>query len=317
MRKLDEILNSLRPQKRALILGSIFVDLLINCPQLPKSGADSTAKFERGAVGGCAFNCADVLLKLGLPFDNLLPLGHGFIADFAAKELARRNFKAQVVDTAQDNGFCITFIEKSGERSFVTMPGLELNFKEQWFDALPLEKTDLVYLSGYQCEGSGIFEILKALQRLPYSARIVFDPGPRTGFIAPEVYKGLEQFKLIYALNAEEAMLKSGASSPQEAAAALSASCSQPAVVTEGARGAWLSQQGQTTLIPGFKIKLADTVGSGDAHSGGLMAGLICGLPLEECVLIANATAAAVSAQQGAACALGKKELLELLAGQY
>lgn len=43
MRKLDEILNSLRAQKRALILGSIFVDLLINCPQLPKSGADSTA----------------------------------------------------------------------------------------------------------------------------------------------------------------------------------------------------------------------------------------------------------------------------------
>lgn len=317
MRKLNEILDSLSPKKRALITGSIFVDLLIDCPKLPKSGGDSTAKFERGAVGGCAFNCADVLLKLGLPFDNLMPLGHGFIADFAAKELAKRNFKPLIIEENLDNGFCLTFIEKSGERSFVTMPGLELNFKEHWFDPLPLEETDFVYLSGYQCEGAGIWATLKALKRLPDSARIIFDPGPRTGFIDKEVYAALEKFKLIYALNAEEAMLYTGCAFPEEAAAALNARTHEPAVVTDGGRGAYLADNSQTVLIPGFKIKLVDTVGSGDAHSGGLLAGMICELPLDECVLLANAAAAAVTAQQGAACALDKAGLLELLHGQY
>ena len=62
--------------------------------------------------------------------------------------------------------------------------------------------------------------------------------------------------------------------------------------------------------IPGFPVAIVDTIGSGDAHTGGVIAGLMCGLPIDECVLLANRVASVVTGREGGACAPTIDELL-------
>ena len=81
MRGITELLDSLTPEKRLLIIGSAFVDVIVHVPRLPLSGEDVEGTSRQQLVGGCAYNAADVLYKLGLPFEPLIPVGEGMIAD--------------------------------------------------------------------------------------------------------------------------------------------------------------------------------------------------------------------------------------------
>ena len=74
---LKEILNKLTSEKKVLIIGAAIVDIIINIEKLPHSGEDITAKSTKHTIGGCAFNVADVLNKLHLPFDLMIPIGNG------------------------------------------------------------------------------------------------------------------------------------------------------------------------------------------------------------------------------------------------
>ena len=40
MRSIRSVLHSLKPQKRVLIIGSAFVDMVINVQEMPRAGAD-------------------------------------------------------------------------------------------------------------------------------------------------------------------------------------------------------------------------------------------------------------------------------------
>ena len=39
-----------------------------------------------------------------------------------------------------------------GERTFITMPGLELSMKEKWFEHIKINNYDYIYVSGYELE---------------------------------------------------------------------------------------------------------------------------------------------------------------------
>ena len=91
MRVVKELVNALNPQKKVFILGSAFVDMILSVHEMPHAGADIEGKFKKTVVGGCSFNVADVLWKLGLPFDSYMPVGEGQFADLVEQTLTRRN----------------------------------------------------------------------------------------------------------------------------------------------------------------------------------------------------------------------------------
>ncbi|MDX1266350.1 MAG: PfkB family carbohydrate kinase, partial [Oceanisphaera sp.] len=67
-----------------------------------------------------------------------------------------------------------------------------------------------------------------------------------------------------------------------------------------GARGVWLSEQGQGRVIPGFKVKAVDTTAAGDTFNGALLAALQQQQPLEQAVRFAQAAAALSVTRPGA-----------------
>ncbi|MCY3024603.1 MAG: carbohydrate kinase [Planctomycetota bacterium] len=70
--------------------------------------------------------------------------------------------------------------------------------------------------------------------------------------------------------------------------------------VTRGADGCALWSEGRYVESPGFRVKVADTVGSGDAFAAALLHGLEQGWPLEKTADFANRLGALVASRSGA-----------------
>lgn len=73
MRSIRSVLHSLKPQKRVLIIGSAFVDMVINVQEMPRAGADVEGDYRCTTVGGCSFNVADVQRTPLFPVPQAFP----------------------------------------------------------------------------------------------------------------------------------------------------------------------------------------------------------------------------------------------------
>lgn len=71
-------------------------------------------------------------------------------------------------------------------------------------------------------------------------------------------------------------------------------------LLTRGRHGALVNQGDRFWEHPGFRVDVADTVGSGDAFTAGILSGLIHHKDMEETLDFANRVAAFVTTRQGA-----------------
>ena len=70
--------------------------------------------------------------------------------------------------------------------------------------------------------------------------------------------------------------------------------------VTRGGRGSLLVRDGESSVHPGFRVRVADTVGSGDAFTAGLVHEYLHGAPLDLMNEVANLVGAWVASEAGA-----------------
>lgn len=71
-------------------------------------------------------------------------------------------------------------------------------------------------------------------------------------------------------------------------------------IITLGSRGVWLSENGNGKLIPGFKVKVVDTIAAGDIFNGALVTALLEGKTMTDAVRFAHAAAAIAVTLPGA-----------------
>lgn len=62
-------------------------------------------------------------------------------------------YEILINDLEMDNGYCLCLVEENGERSFITVNGIEANHKEEWFHNLNMNQYENIYLAGYQLCG--------------------------------------------------------------------------------------------------------------------------------------------------------------------
>lgn len=63
-------------------------------------------------------------------------------------------------------------------------------------------------------------------------------------------------------------------------------------------------------VVPAFPATVVDTIGAGDSHAGGTLAGLAAGWSLADAVLLGNAVASWVVSHRGGDCAPTREALL-------
>ena len=289
--------------RHILSIGALIVDLVCEVGQLPQSGCGEVVKNYQMSLGGSEANAANVIRQLGpalgVRCTLLAPVGHGLFASFVHRQLLQNGFEPFVVQTSLDNGACVIMVEPSGERTMLTLPGIERAFDPAWFDSLQPQLYSAALTSGYELDGPGGEPILSFLEANP---RILFyyAPGPCIQSVSPSKVARINALSPVWHLNDMEARTYTGLDDLLKAGEKILAECNNAVVITEGAVGAHLFDRVGHFFIPSRPVKPIDTIGAGDAHLGALIAARSQGATWEESLQLANRIAAAVCLQKGA-----------------
>ena len=314
------------PAGRVVLMGQILVDLAVRGEALPSPGGDVWAVDEGMHVGG-GFNALVAARRMGAEAVSLSPIGDGPYSSLIQAALTREGIADLGPRIAGiDNGFCIAFTDRTGERTFISTKGAEtMAPASAWADFVrTMHPGDVLYIDGYLMDHPTNREAAEAaLRTLPEGVRVLLDVSPVIG-----IPSALPSDGVIVSMNhreAQEIAQQSGDSSvrdrcrePREAARAMLSLLGRPVLVRAGAEGAYIGRPAQpetnatadeVTAIPTPRVEAIDTNGAGDAHSGVLAVSLAQGIPLERALLLANCAGALSTTVVGPASCPTREEI--------
>ena len=314
------------PAGRVVLMGQILVDLAVRGEALPSPGGDVWAVDEGMHVGG-GFNALVAARRMGAEAVSLSPIGDGPYSSLIQAALTREGITDLGPRIAGiDNGFCIAFTDRTGERTFISTKGAEtMAPASAWADFVrTMHPGDVLYIDGYLMDHPTNREAAEAaLRTLPEGVRVLLDVSPVIG-----IPSALPSDGVIVSMNhreAQEIAQQSGDSSvldrcrePREAARAMLNLLGRPVLVRAGAEGTYIGRHAQpetnttadeVTAIPTPRVEAIDTNGAGDAHSGVLAVSLAQGIPLERALLLANCAGALSTTVVGPASCPTREEI--------
>ena len=280
--------------KRILILGSAVIDVIVTIDRLPLAGEDIPGLQKGMLVGGCAFNVSKILDGLQIPHDLCVPVGQGMYADRIREALHESGHEVLIEDDREDNGYCLSLVEKDGERTFISIDGIETKWQDGWLERLHAADYDYLYASGYGFQdGNSSGEVLlRFLGGKKADAKLILDPGPR--LLGKQFEEKLLQLGPILEMNQAEAKAMGQSENVCQAAENLHRRTGQPVIITMGQAGTLLHTTEEEEIIPTVPVKAIDTIGAGDSHTAGFIAALASGKSLREACREANHIAASV-----------------------
>ena len=314
------------PAGRVVLMGQILVDLAVRGEALPSPGGDVWAIDEGMHVGG-GFNALVAARRMGAEAVSLSPIGEGPYSSLIQAALTREG----ITDlgprvTGIDNGFCIAFTDRTGERTFISTKGAEtMAPSSAWADFVrTMHPGDVLYVDGYLMDHPANREAAEAaLRTLPEGVHVVLDVSPVIGI--PE---GLPSDDVSVSMNHREAQevahqrgdasLRNRCDQPREAARAMLTVLDRPVLVRAGAEGAYFVRPAGTAPntrnedvihVPTPHVEAIDTNGAGDAHSGVLAASLAQGIPTDQALILANCAGALSTTAIGPASCPTREEI--------
>ena len=326
--------------KRLLIIGSTCVDVILRLDHLPTTGEDMHP-VQRFAMGGCAFNVAQVPKAYDVDLRFVTPIGdHGVFSDFVRAHLDNAGFRGPITVPDSENGCCYCLVERSGERTFLSVHGVEYSFHAEYMDTFAGERFDYTYICGLEVEETTGGELVAWLEAHPdIAGTVVYAPGPRGIEVDADRTERILAMHPILHLNEQEAQALAGMSGSEDsvlagmggsedsilagmggsedlvragmdgsedpvlsAAQALHAKTGNMVIVTCGADGVlWISADGSVHSAPSVPSTVVDTIGAGDSHCGAVLTGLTLGWSEDDTMRFANQIASEVVAQEGGA----------------
>lgn len=311
--RLQQLLPQLGSHRPVTVVGAAVIDVIADAYALPWRGCDIELKQQGVNIGGCALNIAVALRRLGISASNALPLGQGVWADIIRNRMAKEGLHSLIDNAEGDNGWCLALVEPDGERTFMSFSGVENQWNTDWLARLNIPRNSLVYLSGYQLAspcGELLVQWLEGLEDVtPF-----IDFGPRIGDISDALMARIMACRPLVSLNRQEAEIATERFALSQDVQAFGAEWvhrfAAPVVIRHDKDGAWYFSAQTSGCVPAFKTTVVDTIGAGDSHAGGMLAGLASGWPLADAVLLGNAVASWVVGHRGGDCAPSREALL-------
>lgn len=278
---------------KLVVLGSVNADHVLQVPSFPRPGETLHGRNYQVIPGGKGANQAVAAARLNADT--------GFIAcvgDDAFGINIRENFKMDRINIAGvkmepncPTGIAMIQVSDSGENSICI--SAEANAKltadaiEHDLERIRNARYLLMQLETPMC---GIEMAASAAKAS--GTNVVLNPAP-----ARDLSDQLLSCVDVITPNETEAEVLTGITvtdneSAQEAANALHRKGIEIVLITLGAKGVWLSENGRGELIPGFKVDATDTTAAGDTFNGALVTGLLEDLPLKSAIKFAHAAAA-------------------------
>jgi len=275
-------------------------------------------------LGGAPANFAYITSLLG---DKGIP----------ASRLGQDSLGANAIRRLEELGLSTEFIQKDADHPTGTVkveldrtgqPRFEISESVAWdFLTWTPEWQNLAQQADAVCFGSlaqrseqSRTTICRFLTALRKDAVRVFDVNLRQNFYTRQVLAESMKLATVVKLNHEELpkIMRSfeleNRSEEDSARQLLSSHGLKLVCVTRGSAGSLLVSADERSEHPGFKVKVADTVGAGDAFTAALVHGYLRGTPLAQINETANRVGAWVASQSGATPALKGASVARTLA---
>lgn len=280
-------------RSKVLILGGIIVDNYL-VSEFPVKGQDTLISEQFDRVAGCALNVAVTLKNLEIDPCLVSALGNDLRANQISSYLEKRGLNNDFIFPVKgDTGYCLTLLDPSGERSFMTFRGSEEIFTGIMSNEILKHEFSYAYLTGYFLLNEEYFpEKLRLLRELKArNCKIVFDPGSLVDQLDPEVLEVVLDTAVIAVPNlseAEKIHRRLGLDKPFHL---WCLSRGYELVVLKNGKNPLkiYTTVGRELMMTPFQVKDVDTTGAGDSFAGGLIYGLSQGLPIDKCMEIACA----------------------------
>ena len=287
--------------KNVLVIGSTCVDVILRIDHLPKTEENIHPHSQRFAVGGCAYNVANILGRAGAEMTFVTPVGRrGIFGGFVREKLNALGFTDYVDLPEEENGCCYCFVEKNGERTFASLHGAEYTFDPAWMKRYEGKRFDYGYVCGLEIEERTGEKLVEYLETAPIDT-IVYAPGPRGVRIRRELTDRLYALHPVLHINAGEARAMAGTDDLDAAMQRLYAETDNTVIVTLGEKGVSFIDDTGIHTVPGEPAAhVVDTIGAGDSHAGAVLLGLCRGMTLRDSLAMANRVSAAVVETDGA-----------------
>jgi ribokinase len=278
---------------RVIVVGSVNADLVVRAVRLPAPGETVTGgRFSRHG-GGKGANQAVAAARLGAHVAMVGAVGDDDLGQEALALLEHEGIDVSAVARLDaPTGVALIAVDAEGENQIAVASGANAEL-----DPAAVERT-------VRGAGTGTAAVLLS-QEVPEAAvlagvraargPVVLNPAPVRALPAE-----LAALGPILTPNAGEARELSGEEEPETAARALAERTGAPVVVTLGARGVLLLQDGEAERLPAPRVEAVDTTGAGDAFTGALASELAAGADIRAAARFATAAAALSTQAAGA-----------------
>ncbi|WP_067143731.1 carbohydrate kinase family protein [Microtetraspora malaysiensis] len=264
-----------------LVIGDVVTDVVALHGQPVATGTDTAADIVL-RPGGSGANTACWAARLGADTRLLARAGHD-TGEWHRAELVKAGVRPHLrIDPERPTAVVIAMVDPSGERSMLTNRGAGRHIgPEDWSPSF-LDGVAYLHLSGYTLfEQPGLDLARLAMREAAGRGVTVSVDAASTGFLrefGPERFVHETSAAQIVIANLDEALLLTGATAPEAAAASLSDAYGT-AVVKLGAGGALLGEDGTVVAkAPAAPAEVVDSTGAGDAFAAGFLAALLSGL---------------------------------------
>jgi ribokinase len=260
---------------RACVVGSTNVDLVLQVPALPAAGETVLSADARREAGGKGGNQAVALARLGAQVRFVSAVGDDPEGWWSRQQLADAGVDVTDVATADaPTGLAVVMVDAAGENSIVVSPGANaLVTSPEHLDADVLLLSLEVPLATVEAAAAtarrlAVPVVLNAAPAQPLPATLLGDID-------------------VLVVNETEW-------------AALGRPTAGRVVVTLGAQGCRVIENGRERQVPAVPVEVVDTTGAGDCFAAALAYGVAEGRVLVDAVHLAT-RAAALSVKAGGA----------------
>ncbi|WP_122820279.1 PfkB family carbohydrate kinase [Varibaculum vaginae] len=291
-------------------VAAVVLTLPLKMSQLPERGTTVLGSSQPPGVG----EAAEVMLaaaRQGVPVVNMSCLGTGPNSTQARQTLKKANIRTGTVELVGDIGMKIQMIEAGGYYASVLTTGVEVDISSRELEKVPLESGDVVYISAGDLAHSSYRTALATwLPTLPEQVKVVMAATPQISQIDSQYVSEVLPYVDVLTCNEHEARFLPG-SVGRLSCGYVAEKLPESAWVVEriGSYGAKLIDAQRETMIPSLKVKVADTLGVGAAHTGVLLAELVKGKERCQALVRANVAGALAAGKTGNDTCPGREEI--------
>jgi len=288
---------------RVVVMGAINVDLVVEVPHLPRAGETVLGGSLVRHGGGKGANQAVAAARAGAQVFLVGAVGDDPEGDASLAELSAEGIDVgHVARAAAATGVALIAVDRRGENQIIVAPGANATIDPASMPKLAAGDVLLVSLEIP-------LEAVAVAGRTAASAgaRLIVNPAPAAP-LPTEVHNA----RPILVPNAAELLAVAGSDDPDHALATLLRAGASAIVVTRGAGGALLVDDGMRVEVPAHRVaEVVDTTGAGDAFCGAFAAWLAGGATMADAVRAATVAGGLSVTAAGARAGMPTRRTIE------